>query len=642
MIGCLQQPSFFSGNRMMAKVLLCSLLLHTIGVLTTTTTGVSAESSTTKLRERVIELEDARDSLQSKYDRIVSEYKTLKGEIRSEIECQKSLDEAYAKLAEVDKRKQNVGSLEKELQRCSLQRENMLVDLHLTESSLLEAMKKYRDLERDVRKEDCSMIKRELVAYRDQAEQCLMVTESTQKKNGELVRQVEDQQEKLKELTGVEESLRSTRNELDLTKIRLAAVEGDAETLKVVEKEYVKVQNELASTVAALESSRNELNATKTALNSLLESLDSRLQYESLKDEHEKEILPYWLNSVVQRAAKNISILYQSSVQPWIEYVYDLLREIKLYVRNQIGSFHDHLHNTAQTLLHPMVLKADSMIFSHASVKRYRDKVLVFINGQSLRVKMQIVSVRDQGRIVKAGVVQFLQARIAIWSTKIPALRYVDNDTAVYAIFNAMVAAMVIPLGLFILNASFKGIVYYLRAGTVQIHIANAQEAVSILEESIDYKFSRRDYAMQALEQSPSLHQVGLALINLILAEQGNDSAKTLAELKHRSSRTCINTIVQPGPGRKSIQVAAQQKVYMYVCLLAAVFRDSEESVEQVFKVWNSTSTRPIPSSVPSTEDSCRSSSQVEDKKASQTSSSASPLTSDVSGEDDDEGKSSP
>ena len=216
----------------------------------------------------------------------MSDYKTLKGEIRSEIECQKSLDEAHVKLAAVDKKKDNVASLEKELQRCTLRAENILVDLHLTESSLNEAMQKYHALERDTRKEDCSLIKRDLFAYRDQAEQCLMFTESNEKKNEELAKQVEQQRIKLEEYATMEESLRSTRNELDLAKIRMTAVEKDAQTLKVVQKYLARVQNELASSVSALEASRNELNATKTALNSLLESLDSRLQYESLREEH--------------------------------------------------------------------------------------------------------------------------------------------------------------------------------------------------------------------------------------------------------------------------------------------------------------------------------------------------------------------
>ena len=169
----------------MNRLLLCYIylfILHSSG-LSTTHVVVVAESSMTKLRERVIELEDSRDSLQTKYDRVMSDYKTLKGEIRSEIECQKSLDEAHVKLAAVDKKKDNVASLEKELQRCTLRAENILVDLHLTESSLNEAMQKYHALERDTRKEDCSLIKRDLFAYRDQAEQCLMFTESNEKKN---------------------------------------------------------------------------------------------------------------------------------------------------------------------------------------------------------------------------------------------------------------------------------------------------------------------------------------------------------------------------------------------------------------------------------------------------------------------------
>lgn len=629
---------------------ICLIILHSSGL--STTCVVSAQSSTTKLRERVIELEDARDSLQSKYDRVMSEYKTLKGEIRSEIECQKSLDEAQMKLAASDKKKDNVASLEKELQRCNLRTENILVDLHLTESSLNEAVRKYRDLERDTRKEDCSMIKRDLVAYRDQAEQCLMFTDSNEKKNEELVKQVESYELQLNEFANMEESLRSTRNELDVAKIRMAAVEKDAETLKAVEKELAKVQNELASSKSSLKSSRNELNATKTALNSLLESLDSRLQYESLREQHEKEILPYWLNAVVERIHKNIYVSYQSSVQPLFESLYAILHEKSMYVKGQTHRVHKHAQQTVQALLHPIALKADSLLFSHTFLQKYRQSLLKFVENQSLQLKMSIISLSQQGRSLKTNTLQYLEAYISLLSDQVPALQQVDTATTAKVVFNLLLASTVIPLGLFILNVFSKGVIHYCRTGTVHICVDDELQAVAILENSIDYKFSRRDYALQALEQSPSLHQVGLALINLILAEQeGNDPAKTFAELEHRSSRTSIDTIVRPGPGRKSTKVAAQQKVYMYVCLLAAVFRDSEESVEQVFKVWNSTSSAPALRQEPSVDQDNTSIPQIKEVENSSTSTSSS-LSSDGSDksdnsnnnnddDDDDDGKSS-
>lgn len=620
----------------MARIppILCIFWTITVSVSWISTQAVVAESSTTKLRERVIELEDARDSLQSKYDRVLTEYKTLKGEIRSEIECQKNLDEAHARLAEVDKKKSNVASLEKELQRCALQKENVLVDLHVTESSLGQLMEKYRDLERNARKEDCSMIKKDLLGYRDQAEQCLMFSESMEKRNQELSSKVQHQDELLKDFEIVQESLQKTQNELELAKERMAAMEKDAGRLKVVEREYVRVQNDLASTVSALESSRNELNATKTALNSLLESLDSRLQYEGLKEEHEKEILPFWLNSVVQRVKKNASHAYQTSVQPLVEYLYDIILERTVYLGNQMTDLHESSQRAANALLHPVVLRADSMLFGHASVEKYRKKMRGFLEKEQLQMKMRIVSLREWARYGKVGAVKFLETGVSALSQKVPILRHshVDNTTIAHVLFNLIVASIVIPLSLFILNASFKGIVYYLRAGTAQTVIADELQAVGMLEESIDYKFSRPDYALQALEQSPSLHQVGLALINLILAEQGNDLAKTFAELEHRSSRTCIDTIIRPGPGRKSIQVAVKQKVYMYVCLLAAVFRDSEESVEQVFKVWNSTSARPVPRSAPSCDGEHETTPAVQDGTTTSSSTLSSPHRSNNDG----------
>lgn len=628
-------------------VLLYIILLHINGL----PKAVAADpSSTTKLRERVIELEDARDSLQNKYDRILLEYKTLKGEIRSEIECQKNLDEALEKLADVAKKEDNAATLEKALQRCTLQRENALVDLHVTELSLSESLRKYRDLERNVHKEDCKMIKKDLITYRDQAEQCLIDLESIERTQGELSNKVREQDGMLEKYLTIEDSLRHSQNELEVARGRIHMMEKDVEKLRVLEKDYVQSQNELASSTSALEASRNELNATKTALNSLLESLDSRLQYENLKEEHEKEILPYWLSFVVYRAVQHISNLYQSSVQPMYESLHDMIQEGKIHLAGQINDMHESGRRAANTLLHPVVVKADSMLFSHAWIQNYRTAVLTFLRKQNLILRMHIVSLREYGSYCKSSSIRLLESSISTLSRKVPLLQntQVDNASIALIIFNILSASVVIPLILFIINTTFKGIVYYLRTGTAQIIVADESETVAMLEESIDYKFSRRDYALQALEQSPSLHQVGLALINLILAEQGSDSAKTMAELEHRSTHTCINVIIKPGPGRKSLHVATQQKVYMYVCVLAAVFRDSEESVEQVFKVWNATSASRVVE--PAHGMSCEGSSPesdvhdevVEKPSCSTPSSLSSPTTHNSDEEKDDDEKSPP
>ena len=80
------------GARALLAGVLAILLLAFGSLATTATTEL-------KLRERVMELEDERDALQEKYDGIMAQYKTVKGEMRASIDLQKRLDEALAEAA---------------------------------------------------------------------------------------------------------------------------------------------------------------------------------------------------------------------------------------------------------------------------------------------------------------------------------------------------------------------------------------------------------------------------------------------------------------------------------------------------------------------------------------------------------------
>jgi hypothetical protein len=157
-----------------------------------------------------------------------------------------------------------------------------------------------------------------------------------------------------------------------------------------------------------------------------------------------------------------------------------------------------------------------------------------------------------------------------------------------YLVFYALVGAVTVPIVLKVMKSIYCGLVYYFRTGTASIVITNESETIDMIEASIGYQFRNRDYAVQALEKSQSLHQVGLAIINLILANQGTDSR---LEVERRSLHSCVNAIVKPGPGRNSNGVAKEQKSFLYICLLAAVFRDSDESVEKVMMVWGTDGT---------------------------------------------------
>eukprot|EP00889_Picochlorum_renovo_P000735 jgi/Picre1/27765/NNA_000729.t1 len=133
-----------------------------------------------------------------------------------------------------------------------------------------------------------------------------------------------------------------------------------------------------------------------------------------------------------------------------------------------------------------------------------------------------------------------------------------------------------------------KVVVYYCRNGTASVSIVNISDAIGLIEEDIGYTFSLKDNLIQALEGSPHLYQVGMAVVNLLLAKQQNNARATLAEVEARSlCSASLGQIVQRGPAGRVYRQHGSKKNVLYIAILAAVFRDSRESVQTVLNVWN-------------------------------------------------------
>ena len=556
--------------------------------------STSTATTELKLRERVMALEDERDALQDKYEAIVAEYKTVKGEIRESIGLQKRLDEALLEVAELQARSGDAIGLARGLEKCENARENTLVDLMLTESSLNEMIRKYRAMELELHKEDCSAIKRDLVQYRDQAEQCMTDVEGLKKANGELSKRATEQGAKLAELVDVEGELIKASAELEVVTARNQELVQNSVALKELEKAHVELQAKMKSTAAALETSKNELAATKAALNGLLDSLDSRLQFEALKEAHEKEILPFWLDSLLTRLLDRGKALHAKHVQPVYLAGIDSANEARAYVTGHIDSIIKSTSEVMQSLVHPMATRADVVFGKDVPARKLFDRVVEASSRHLVEVNAQRKRLRSLADMFQRISVRFIGSKLSVTLARISYFddKPMDIESLSTGIFFAIIATLTLPLLFFTAKSVFNAMLYYFRTGTAIVVVPNESDTIDMIEDSIGYKFTNRDYAVQALEKSHSLHQVGLAIINLILANEikGTDSKK---EVERRSLLSCVDRIVRPGPGRKSIHVAKEQKAYMYICLLAAVFRDSDESVEKVMRVWGSNSELP-------------------------------------------------
>lgn len=578
------------------------LQLNACGVRATESTG-SSQATTTKLtmcRERVMGLEDELDVLQSKYNRVFAEYQDQREELRAEIECQRNLEETGGLLEEcrldVEKRKDGLSRLESLLSACENKRDACLVDLRLTEASLAESMSGYHELQRQYRKDDCVSMKKDLVAYRDQAEQCIIDSEVLNNKYEALLEKVGVQEKMLVEFDGVVQASSEKDGVIEQLRGRVGVLEDKAVRLEEVEKEFVRVKGEYMSVSSALESSKNELSATKTALNSLLQSLDSHLQYEALKDAHEKELLPFWLDRILKAAVHRCSQAYSVTVKPVFKSGVTLLNEKVVYVVDGVSIGRERVSTSVAAAKRSVFDRVESIMYMYGArdamrrastawnENRYSSSLTVAVERYLDVLAGFMSSCRASGYRLKFAAVGVIKHHLS----QVSALQGLDIDAVSVATFYTFVTLCTLPL-VALLTKTISGMVlYYLRPGSAVVVIADEAATIRAVEESIGYHFRNKDYLRQALERSPILHQVGLALINLILAKEGSNAAATMAEVESRSLSSYVVKIVTPGPGKKSRKVAKEQSIYMYICLLAAVFRDSQESVEKVSAVWTS------------------------------------------------------
>ena len=610
-VGCTRQacPQATRISVLMALVKIISIFvfilpLDSCGVLATENAGSSSSHATTKLtlcRERVMGLEDDLDVLQSKYNRVFAEYQDQREELRAELECQRNLEETGALLdecrLEVEKRKDGLHRLESLLSACENKRDACMVDLRLTESSLAESMSEYHELQRHCRKEDCVSIKKDLVAYRDQAEQCIIDSEGLQNKYEALLEKVGVQEKKLVEFDEVVRASSEKDGVIEQLRGRVGVLEGKAARLEEVEREYLSLKKEHMSASSALESSKNELSATKTALNSLLKSLDSRLQYEALKDAHEKELLPFWLDRILKAAVHRCSQAYSVSVKPLFKSGVTLVSENVVYVVDGVSMGRERVSKSVEAAKQNVFDRIESIMYLYGArdamgrvstawnENRYSSYLTVVVERYLDVLARLMYSCRASGYRLKFAAVGFIKHHLS----QVSALQSLDLDAVSVATFYTFVTLCTLPVIAILTKSFFRMVLYYLRPGSAKVVVADEAATIRAVEESIGYCFRNKDYLRQALERSPTLYQVGLALINLILAKEGSNAAATLAEVESRSLSSYVVKIVTPGPGKKSRKVAKEQSIYMYICLLAAVFRDSQESVEKVSAVWTCT-----------------------------------------------------
>lgn len=579
----------------MKNILVGALLL--IVALSAVRGDVAESTDNRKLhscREKLLELEDEHEDLLKRFTVLSEEYKDVKKELRAAISCETTLDETTRLLDEVredvEQRKEQLKNMDTLLVQCERKRDNCLVDLHVSEASLEESLARGRELERQLNKEDCVAVKRDALSYRDQAEQCLIDLDVLKKKEEVLEKRAGDLEEVEKELDTTKGLLQAALSDRESLNGRVDELEKKTVVLEEIERELETTKVSLQRAESALESRSNELNATKTALNSLLESLDSHLQYEALKEAHEKEILPYWLERLVKRGVHVCDEAYHMYVRPLHESFGEAVRMRKKHVAGRVKNVHEsakyHASRVMNVYVVPMVSKAESVLRAQfpggwrACVDTTRSVAELsrhMVNSYASRC-------REFGMNVKHRGVEAIEHQIV----KVSFLRQLDSGIVASSAFYTLVGLTTLPIGVFIFIMVSKAVVYYCRSGTASVAIVNLSDAVAMIEEDIGYTFSLKDNLIQALEGSPHLYQVGMAVVNLLLAKQQNNARATLAEVEARSLHSAsLGRIVQRGPGRKSLQAARQQKNVLYITILAAVFRDSRESVQTVLNVWN-------------------------------------------------------
>jgi hypothetical protein len=345
----------------------------------------STTDTTLKLRERVIELEDERDAIQGKYELLLDDYKTIKREIRASIDLKKRLDDALVTVAELEEQSRDVAALTRSLEKCEFAKSNILVDLMLTESSFNELLRNHRDLERQLHKEDCSAIKSDLVEYRDQAEHCLESLKVARGTNRDLSATVAEQAARLQELHHIDADFIKASSDLDIVIARNAELDSEVKALEAIKISHATLERELASKSSMLDAAKNELSASKAALNGLLESLDSRLQFETLKEAHEKEILPFWLESLITRLKTYLYSVHARHVQPVFFTCMESVHSLIWYSIDQCEVLWKRISGGVGATLHPFAIKADLLFPKDAQPRIHFDGLVAFCLQTSVR-----------------------------------------------------------------------------------------------------------------------------------------------------------------------------------------------------------------------------------------------------------------
>ena len=441
--------------------------------------------------------------------------------------------------------------IERSLRTCEARNDGCMVDLHLTKASMDEAEATVHELQRKLNKEDCSAVKRDMGLYRDQAEQCML------------------------DLKG----LKAKVDHLEKDNVLIPDLRGRAE----------KAEGEVVKLESMLKTSKSELNATQTALHSLLASLDNHLQYLQLKDEHEKEILPFWLDQMVKRGTESGRYIYGHKLLPLLDR--ESTRATLMYQKGvkaaQIAfvSLDDIISSYVIAPLRKYLSMLDTLLKQHVpSWNVARNVAVKSWNVVSIRIRLQKEAFAV--RIVKE--IKMIETLLYRKLKRTESLEPLARVDIVQFIVRGGLLACVVPMLFLAIRLTITLILYLFRPGSSYLQIVSENDAIRAIENGFNYRFHEdgKIAVLRAVAGSEFLESIGMAVVSLIIVESGGTKSMDLNEfIRQRACTSSLNSIVKAGPGRRSSQARLNHLTQLYVSILASIFEDSGKSVMAVRRI---------------------------------------------------------
>ena len=444
---------------------------------------------------------------------------------------------------ELEGQRMKLREMDKLLLTCENRRDSYMVELHFSQNALSSSTEKVLHLENLLKRGNCTLLKSDAAKYKQVADTCTAAKEDLDKK-------------------------------INLFEEKISKLTKDQEKLFVTEEKLQIAENNLKAT-------QIELESTKSALTSLVASLDSHLQYQELKEHHEKEVLPFWLERSVQRLLETSKHFFAREIQPNLRAIHMHMKQrymgVQKVIRDIKSGFDFFMYKVWSEHVQPAIFFLQDMCLTHIPGWRDISQATRQHYHKFIEVKIYL-SFKTSQNYKKISM--DMERAIVDKMKRSSVLQPYATRRSAMLVFHAALLSIVAPLLYLLVHSVLRLALYLFRPGTSVVNISNESKAVQEVESSIHYSFRDRDLLIQALEGSKKLYKLGNLVLDLISEDSSLENH--LEVINEQSTSSQIANMVKEGPGIRSRSKARRHRLSLLVSLYGAMFKDSCTGLDSV------------------------------------------------------------